>query len=329
MSSTISRTRLFEQHRIPTEGDDALHAELMLPKPPVRPQRVVFIAPLVGAGAAQPLVIFRNFTRRGAILVSFEYRGHTHSSGTFELDKTVSDVQHALWWSWNYAQDRGLPLHGFATCFGTIPLLAQFAERGCGCLLRSISTVSGLFRLDQILRIEDFTRVFARHVGTEMSAAGLLAEIARQTFDHDGRAFRAALLEYLSGLFPELRVAWDYFEELRYDRVNIPRTFQQLSQARYLDGVKVPSEIPCNVYLGRHDDALSLHTAAGREAYKRHVLSLVPHATLHEGEFDHFGRGIEHDAVIEHLSDLFAQFDGALVPAQHLRKIPQRRSVLT
>jgi hypothetical protein len=327
MSSTISRNRLFEEHRIPTEGDDVLHAELMMPRPPARAQRVVFIAPLVGAGAAQPLVIFRNFTRRGAILVSFEYRGHVRSSGTFELDKTVSDVRHALWWSWNYAQDRGLPLHGFATCFGTVPLLAQFAGHGCGCLLRSISTVSGLFRLDQILRIEDFSRVFSRHLGRALSAAALLAEIARETFDPAGEAFRAALLEYLGGLFPELRVDWDHFEELHYGRVDIPRTLRQLSQARYLDGVQVPPEIPCNFYMGRHDDSLSLHTVEGREAYKRHILSLIPHATLYEGEFDHFGRGIEHDAVIDHLSDLFARFDRATVPAHHLHKIAQLRSV--
>jgi hypothetical protein len=299
----------------------------MIPKPPLRPQRVVFIAPLVGAGAAQPLVIFRNFTRRGAILVSFEYRGHAHSSGTFELDKTITDVRHALWWSWNYAQDRGLPLHGFATCFGTIPLLAQFTDHGCGCLLRSISTVSGLFRLDQILRFEDFARIFSRHLGRELSTAALLAEIARETFDHAGKVFRAALLEYLSGLFPELRVEWDCFEDLQYSRVNIPRTLRQLSQARYLDGVTVPREIPCNFYMGRHDGTLSLQTVEGRKAYKRRVLSLVPHATLYEGGFDHFGRGVDHDAVIDHLSDLFERSDRSGVPPRHLHRIAQLRSV--
>lgn len=323
MSVATSRTRLFQEHRIPTEGNEILHAELMFPKPPLRPRRVVFIAPLVGAGAAQPLVIFRNFARRGAIVVSFEYRGHTHSTGTFELDKTVIDVQHALWWSWNYAQERELPLHGFATCYGTIPLLAQFANHGCGCLLRSISTVSGLFRLDQILRFDDFASVFSPHLGEEMSAAKLLVRMAAGALDHDGKAFRAALRDYLCGLFPELRIGWDYFEELKYDRVNIPRTLLQLAEARYLKGMTVPPEVPCNFYMGRLDDSLSLETVEGREAYKRHVLSLVPHATLHEGEFDHFGRGPDHDDVIDHLSDLFEQFDRSPIASHHFRAIAQ------
>ena len=309
--------------QIPTEGGAVLHAKLMTPKPPVQPQRVVLISPLVGASAAQPLLIFRNLTRRGCTLVSFEYRGHPRSSGRFELDRTVVDVRYALQWAWNYANERRLPLHGFATCYGAVPLLAQFREDGWGGVLRSFNTISGLFRLDQILRIGDFAAFFARQLGQRQGPEEILAQLAQQTFDGNGKAFRRALHEYLTNLFPGLRVGEDYFEELQYERVNIPQTLLQLSQARYLDGVRVPADMPCNIFLGRNDDVLSAHTPEGREAYRNRVLSLIPQAVVHVRDFDHFGRGAEHDAVIEHLADIFERHDGAPVPPHHLHAVGQ------
>jgi hypothetical protein len=327
MIATSTKSRLFEEERIPTQSGAYLHAKIMMPKPPMTPRRVVFISPLVGAGAAQPLIIFRNFSRRGALLVSFEYRGHTHSTGTFELDGTLSDVRDALLWTWNYANERGLPVHGFATCYGTIPLLAQFKEGGCGYLLKSINTVSGLFRLDQILKFKNFARILSGHLGRELSVADFFAELAQEKIDCKGDVFRQALREYLGGLFPELQVGRDFFEELRYDRVKIPQTLRQLSAARYLDGVTIPPEMPCNFFLGRQDTDMELQTAEGRERYRTHVLSLIPHATLHEHEFDHFGRGVEHDPVIDHLSDIFERYDAAAVPPHHLEKTRYFRSI--
>ncbi len=207
-----------------------LQAKLMLPKPPMVPQRVVLIPPLVGAGAGQPLLTFRNFSRRGAIAISFEYRGHPSSTGTFELDKTIDDTRGALIWAADFARDRGLPLHGFATCYGTIPLLAQFKDGGYGPLLRSVNTISGLYRLNQILRVEDFAPVVSRHLGREISAEEMLAGIAEDTLDCRGTAFQQALSEYLGGLMPELRVGHDFFEELKYDRVNLRQTLLQFSR---------------------------------------------------------------------------------------------------
>jgi hypothetical protein len=326
-TSSATKNRLFEDRHIPTESGELLHAKLMMPKPPISPRRVVLISPLVGASAAQPLLIFRNFTRRGSIMISFEYRGHAESTGTFELDNTVTDVHHALIWARDYAAGLGLPLHAFATCYGTIPLLAQFKEHGQGRVFRSLNMVSGLFRLDQILRFDDFASVLGRNLGRPMTRTEFLAALLEQRIDWNGDPFRNSLREYLTGLFPELRIGRDFFEEIQYDRVRIPETLHQLSQARYLDGVSIPPEIPCNVFFGRNDDTLGTQTVEGRDAYRDRVLSLIPHAVLHEREFDHFGRGLEHDAVIEHLSDIFEQHDSSPIPAPHIDELARIRRI--
>jgi hypothetical protein len=307
------RSQLFQEHLVPTEGGEVLHAKLMLPKPPSYPERLVFMPPLVGGGASQALILFRNLTRRGSVLMSFEYRGHAHSSGTFELDKTIVDTRCALEWACEYVRNHTLPLHGLAMCFGTVPLVAQYADGDPGYPLWSFSTVSGLLRLDQILRFEDFVPVLSRHVGNRLDRTAMLEGLIRQTLDVNGDAFRDALQEYLTGVFPELRVGRDSFEELHYDRADIARTLVQLSRARYLDEVDFPPEISCNFFAGRNDHLLGLHTEEGRAAYRDQVLSLIPHAELHEMDIDHYGRGPDHRAVIERLGDLFERCEQRMV----------------
>jgi hypothetical protein len=157
--------------------------------------------------------------------------------------------------------------------------------------------------------------------------ADLLDALAKQGIDWNGDAFRGALLDYLTGLFPELRIGRDFFEELPYERVNIPQTLLQLSCARYLDGITIPPDIPCNVFYGINDDALSTQTVEGQEAYRNRVLSLIPHATLHQREFDHYGRGVEHDAVIDHISDIFEANDKTTIPRPHIEELARLRRV--
>ncbi|MCC6123988.1 MAG: hypothetical protein IT426_03425 [Pirellulales bacterium] len=326
MIAESSNSKLFKDYRIPTDDGNYLHAKALYPKPPVQPRRIVFISPLVGAGAAQSLIISRSFTRRGAILLSFEYRGHTRSSGIFDLEKTIVDVRHALAWTEVFAHGMGLPLHGFATCYGAVPLFAQFNGRGNGCLMRSLSVVSGLFRLNQILSIEDFAKVYSRHSRRDLGAREFLDAVVRNEIDWNGDTFRNALYDYLKGLFPELRIGLDYFEELRYERADIHRALLQLSDAHFLGGIHVPPGMPCNVFMGIDDEVMGLKTAAGRQAYARRVQSLVPHAVIHEHEIDHFGRGADHDAVTARLAEIFERYDASPVAPPH-GSFARRRSV--
>ena len=328
MAVRTTKFRLFQEHSIPTEGGDVLHAKMMMPKPPCQPQRVVFISPLVGAGAAQTQLIFRSLTRRGSILLSFEYRGHLHSTGTFTLDRTVSDVKHALIWAWNYANDRNLPLHGFTTCYGTIPLLAQFADNGCGVLLQSLSTICGLFRLDQIMKLENFMPILSRHLGRELSCDSVLQGLHRNELDCDSRPFRQALHEFLAGLFPELRIQYDRFEELSYDRADVAATLRQFLESRYLEGVKVPAWMPCHFFYGHNDELLSVDTAAGSESYRKHVLSLVPHAVIDGYDIDHYGRGPEHEVLMSRLGDIWEQYDGLAAHHEDYQGLVQMDGIL-
>jgi len=269
---------------------------------------------LVGAGASQPLAIFRNLTRRGSILLSFEYRGHTRSTGAFDLDTTIDDTRHALMWATDYAKRLDMPLHGFATCYGAVAMAAQFPSDRPRPGLWSFNTISGLFDLHQVIRFGDFVTVFSRHYGRQLTTGALLEGIAKRAIDCDGDVFRSALQEYLGGVFPELEVERDRFEELSYGRADVPGTILQLAQARYLDDVTIPPEIPCNVYYGWHDDVMSLDTDEGQEAYRSRVSSLIPHANVQGWDIDHFGRGPGHDPVIDRLADKFEEAEQRVVP---------------
>jgi len=312
MAVSQSKTPLFQEHRIPTEGSDSLHATIMLPKPPIFPKRLVLIPPLVGARASQGLILSRNLARRGSILLSFEYCGHPRSTGTFELDKTILDTQCALHWADDYARQRGLPLHALAMCYGAVALMALFRRGNERCPLWSLSTVSGLFRMDRIIRFEDFAPRFSDHVGIELDSAMQSPEIS-DNVDWQGDRFRGALREYLTGIFPGLRVGHDHFEELQYDRVDVRRTLRQLSAARYLDSVTIPREVPCNVVYGRNDKVMSLDTPQGRDSYRKRASELIPHAVFHQWEVDHFAQGPDREALIDQLGDFFEESEARAV----------------
>jgi hypothetical protein len=198
-------------------------------------------------------------------------------------------------------------LHGLTQCYGTIPLLAQFGRGGCGVLLQSISLGSALVRMDQILQIADFVPILARHLGRELDTAGLLEGLRQGQFDWRGIACREALFEYVSGMFPELHVTRDEFEELTYDRVDLERTLLQFLERHYLDGVMVPPWIPCHLFLGDRDEMMNLHKVEGRRVYERNVRAYIPHAVLHYYDIDHFGRGPGREPLIEVMAEVCEQ----------------------
>jgi len=246
----------------------------------------------------------------------------------FDLDCTIVDTHYALIWALEYARELGLPLHGFAMCYGAIPLLAQFKRGGYGRFMRSVSTISGLYHLNQILRVEDFAPIVSRHIGREIDAPSLLEEIAGGVLDCDGLGFKQALQEYLSKLMPDLRVELDYFEELKYERVNKRQALLQFCQSDYLDGVEVPPWMPCTAYIGHQDELLYAGGPADPESYKDYVLSVVPHASVLEFEMDHYGRGPDRDTVVQCVGDAFERFDTSPVPPRHVDNFTHQQAVL-
>ncbi|MGD9127507.1 MAG: hypothetical protein PVH19_09030 [Planctomycetia bacterium] len=281
--------------------------------------------PLIGASASQSLMLFRNISRRGAVLVSYEYRGHPRSTGTFELDDTLIDTRYAIRWASEYARERGLPMHAVTVCYGLVSLLAaQFkkgqankatpAELDFPSPFWSINAVSGLFTLDQIIRFEDFAPLFGQKLGRELDRESFLAGIDEGIYDWSGDAFRDAMQEFLKDLFPVIDIGRDYFAELNYDRVDISKTLKQLLNADYLENIEVPPEIPCNFFFGQHDDLLQVNTLEGQERYFKIMRSVVPHAISHMADVDHNGFGPDRNPIVDGIADLCEEAEAKAVP---------------
>ena len=186
-------------------------------------------------------------------------------------------------------------------------------------LVKSISLGSALFRMDQIMQIGDFVP-FLAHLGQKLDIAGLREGLAEHKFDWKGPACREALFEYLSQMFPELRVTWDSFEELSYDRADLEQTLLQFMRARYLHGITVLSSIPCHLFLGHRDEMMNFHTPQGREIYENNIRALIPHAGPHYYDIDHFGRGPGREPLIEVMAEVCEQSETPLahvLPAWH------------
>ncbi|MBN1394906.1 MAG: hypothetical protein JW959_07775 [Pirellulales bacterium] len=304
------KSRLYEEYAIPTEGKNFLYAVAMMPK---QPRRVVFMPPLIGAGAAQAPVTFRNMTRHGCILLSFQYRGHPHCSGVFDLDSSVVDTEYSMHWAKKYAEDRGLPLHALTQCYGTVPLLAQFKGGDCEVVFKSISLGSALVQMDQIMQIDDFVSYLSRNLGIELDRSSLLTGLIEHKFDWNGPACRGALTEYLTDVFPELKVTRESFEELSYERLDLESTLLQFLQSRYFDNVGVPRSIPCHLFVGLRDTFMKLDTREGRQRYERQVRKIIPHAVVHYYDIDHFGRGPGREPLIEVMADVCEQSETSSV----------------
>lgn len=322
-----TKSRSHEKLTIPSEDGCSLCTVIMRPKPSTPTKQVVLIVPLAGASAGSQLLVFRNFARRGSIVICYEYRGHPKSTGEFDLDATITDTRYALNWALDFAHDHQLPLHGFATCYGVIPLLSQFKEGGQGPFLRSVTTVSGLYKLHQIMSIDGFAPYISRHFGREMDAATIVKDLEEGVLDCDAPPLRQALREYLLSLMPELRVELDSFEELRYDNLNMRQMLLQFARADYIRGAKVPESVSCTAVMGRQDWLLSTDTDEGREKYMRLVRAVMPHAYIYDLDMDHYGEGPDHDKMAWAGSDAFERADAAQVTAPHCTEVPHFRSL--
>ena len=76
---------------------------------------IVVIPPLIGAGAAYQLKIFRWLTRQGLDLLSFDYSGHGRSGGQFSLNGSLEDTCLVMKMGRARARERAVPLFGIGT----------------------------------------------------------------------------------------------------------------------------------------------------------------------------------------------------------------------
>lgn len=321
----MSGRKLFKEIDIISASGDRLGAFLMVPLHGA-PKRLVYIVPLMGSGASQQILRFKNFTKRGSAILSFEYRGHGRSSGTFSVEKSLEDAKTVLHWAREYAEAHNLPLHVHATCYGHLAMLSWFRGGHDAPAVRTLSAVSGLLELNHIVRFEDFLPYYDKYSNMPMTiAAKFIGYAAQGLIDFDGDHYRNALRDYLRGLFPELRITRDVFEELEYRRVDMRDMVKQFYLLRPSAGVVVPPTIPCRFYYGMNDNLLGLVTAEGRRVYESCISALAPHAEVRGMQVDHFGRGRDHDAIINQLCDFFEEHDvsRAGLPRQKKPGTPQ------
>ena len=326
MIQRSQKPRIYEEHRIPTKDGNYLYAKLMFPKPPMNAKRLLFLPPLVGASASQSLIIFRSLCRRGAILLSYEYEGHPRSTGTFELDDTVVDTHHAIRWADRFACEHGLPMHGVAMCYGLVSILAaQFKKdqtnkvvsnrTGSTSPFWSITAMSGLFNLEQIIDFRGFIKLYGQNLGRELDQESFLRGIKEGIFDWKSDTFRNSLQEFFQNLFPEISISNDHFAELVYDRVNFSNLLRQFVEANYLKDIYVPPEIPCSFLFGRHDTLLGINHSERREEYFDMMRAIVPHGIVtFIADADHNGCGPDRTRILEHMGDMCEEAEAKAVP---------------
>lgn len=305
----MTERKVFDRLCITQGRGESLSAVLMRP-PRGEIKRLLYIVPLAGSGASQQILRFRTLTRGGSALLSFEYRGHGSSTGTFSIEKSLEDAETVLLWARDHASKEALPLHAVSTCYSTIPMLACFRKERNLFGLRSLSAVAGLFSLDTIIRIEGFLERFFRDERDKaVSPLDFIGGVRRGIIDPDGDLFRDAVKNYLQGLFPELHITRDAFEELQYSRVDIVAAMEQISQIRPLAGVRIPENMPSLFFYGLRDALMGHDTPGGRARYEARIRSIAPHADIRAVDIDHFGRGPDHDAMGHEMNRFFEQHD--------------------
>jgi hypothetical protein len=249
-------------------------------------------------------------TRGGSALLSFEYEGHGRSDGTFSIKKTLEDAEAVLRWACEHAAKEHLPLHVITTCYSAIPMLSCFRNGSHRFGFRSLSGVASLFDLDQIIKVDRFLlHYFRDDRDGVISTSEFVQRVRSGVIDRDGGMFRNAVKDFLKGLFPELNITRDSFEELQFRRADILETLEQISQMRPLDGIRIPDNIPCLFLYGVRDVLMGLDTPAGRSRYESRVRSIAPHARIHSVDADHYGRGPDHEAIIHELHGFLEKHD--------------------
>ncbi|MBI3034897.1 alpha/beta hydrolase [Candidatus Woesearchaeota archaeon] len=268
-------------------------------------KRVVMVPPLIGASAEmQPMLTFRNLTRQGADVFSFEYRGHERSAGFFSLANSIEDTKQALVWAQSYAERNKVPLHTVSTCYGTITLLANLPNLNFG--ISSVIAISGLFGTGYVLPPQELASIIMEGVGITANDAG---DLVRKIHSREINIADERVLNLFRGrlqkLFPEFDIGNDHFAKLSYDRVDTEGTVTQFLTNNLLDGILVPSDMPCHFFYGTQDKVIGLADPETLARYLKDAQRAAHHAEIHPVEgADHFMSGEAHRKVIRTICEI-------------------------
>lgn len=282
-------------------GADRLSVRLVAPPGGTPDRGTVFVPPLIGGSGLQQIGYFRDLSRAGYRLATFDYRGHGKSTGRFCIRNTIEDARAALDVVRGEHPD---PLLGVADCYGCIPLLRAAQERPDA--FRALALFNPIPSLQFVASPRTLLANYFRPEGrlrlrNPLDLYGMLAATNER-------------------LFPHVDKSRDHFGILDYARADFSRALREYLFLRPLDGVVVP--VPALVGYGRTDGVLGLDEPNAERAYRKLWERHLPNLSIRAlEEVDHYWTGAQ-----EHASRLAAAFFEEPRSARALRPAPRRRA---
>ncbi len=303
--------------RLTTSVDgDALSIRVLAPertrsdarRPSSADSGLVFLPPLIGGSGLHQAGYFRDLSRMGYRIATFDYRGHGKSGGKFCVENALADGHAAV-----AALERAgyaPPYFGIGVCFGALPLLAcAHARRDLFGALSLINPIPSLqYAVPRRKLLSNYYFEGGRfRLRNPFDARGILA--ATNTL-----------------LFPEIDKSREHFGILRYERALGRRAVSEYMRLDALAGVQV--DVPSRVAYGRSDTLLELDRPAREADYRarwRALCSQVDFVALED--VDHYWNGTRR--VASRLSaELFAHVAGDEFEP-HVISTPAKRPIET
>lgn len=264
-------------------------------------RRILLIPPLVGARGILGIRTFRYFLRSGCILMSFDYCGHYDGLNTkFTLGNTFRDTEVALHHAIEYSKEMKLPLHVVGSCYGLIPLLYALNNLEWPPEVKSLFSVSGLLRIDDLLKFDGYKPHLAkRGIQFENKSDFIHFMSSHKTdFINTRKKYIDALTDYFLEAFQELQdvISSERFGVLRYSNADFHKTFYEFMTLE-LPEIRIPEHFPCLFFLGDRDTVFGFQTESRVEDFLGTVGRIAPHAKILNIRIDHFGRGEDHYVI--------------------------------
>ena len=255
---------------------------------PVSRRGTILVPPLIGGGGLQQYGYYKDINRRGFELISFDYRGHGKSGGSFSVRRSIDDtlaVARAV------REEHREPLLGMGNCYGAIPLL--LAAEQIPDLFRAVALFNPIPDLRYAAGprevFDDYFRPEGRwRLRNPLDVRGIVSATARR-------------------MFPGIDKSRDHFGILHYHRAHPLTVALECFLFRRTKNLRLP-ELASLVIYGRADATLRLTDPEREDAYRRRFARMLPRAQFRAlSDVDHYWTscyGLANEAALEFFTSL-------------------------